>query len=611
MGITGSTLCLKSSGLSPTLAGGGVLPLQLWPLWATLLGWIPSNSVSMNSDEVQQQTECIARLAEQFSKQPRLTAELARARRQFFGDDLRGADNVAAEHRFAEWFLMECFSESFGAVPVTIPPYASDAEVLDGSLAGLFLVESLGPTTTVSDTQSGDILELQEAGSLQVGDLLVGRLYPVRGERWAPSASAPALRPGRDLAKAFMADLAKIGLDRRLQQIELEHLLLREHGGEPASIGGGVAQQPEVDPLVPDSAVPLEHLEADLEQLLLAAGLDHSATELSEQLAMHKRPGALIGPLLDEWAFDTDIDLDRARRILLEIWNAHHAGEAKSTEEVGVSSSGPPGETLGEKLVRKLDQGIGEHEDVEKIFTDLEKLAGIEPDEEDGADDERNTAIVSEVFQTGDMDAEPGDLSPLVTEFHWESGRKESDSDISALNVWVEVQRNAAVPNTDIESIPASDLMRLLLHVYLRSAPNERVEQVRSAFEELRRFYDWIAETQEMDLRKVLESCQGALLDQLERLQAAGLALSNDQAPVASPGLMQIEELGADGFGARDDDGGSHWLLASKEAVSLLAVGDIALGGFAPIVGDEPTSLHRRLAGMIVVLPIDARSLIE
>jgi hypothetical protein len=35
------------------------------------------------------------------------------------------------------------------------------------------------------------------------------------------------------------------------------------------------------------------------------------------------------------------------------------------------------------------------------------------------------------------------------------------------------------------------------------------------------------------------------------------------------------------------------------------------LGGFAELSGDEPTSLHRRLAGMIVVLPIDARSLIE
>lgn len=565
----------------------------------------------MNSDEVQRQTECIAKLAEQFSKQPRLTAELARARRQFFGDDLHGADNAAAEHRFAEWFLLERFSESFGAVPATIPPYNVDAEVLDGSIAGLFIVESLGNTTTVADTQSGDILELQESGSLQVGDLLVGRLYPVRGERWAPSASAPALRPGRDLAKAFMNDLAKIGLDRRLQQIELEHLLLREHGGEPASLGGGVAQESEVESLVPDSSVPLEHLEADLEQMLLAAGLSHSATELSEQLALQKSPGALIGPLLDQWAFDTDVDLDRARRTLLEIWNAHHAGEAKSTEEVGISSSGPPGETLGERLVRKLDEGIGEHEDVEKIFTDLEKLAGIESEEDDDEDGSRNTAIVSEVFQTGEMDAEPGDLSPLVTEFHWESGRRESETDVSALTIWVEVQRNAAVPNTDVETIPPSDLMRLLLHVFLRSSPNERVDRVRSAFEELRLFYDWVAETQEMDLRHILESCQGALLDQLERLQAAGLALSNDQAPAHSPGLMQVEELGADGFGARDDDGGSYWLLASKEAVSLLAVGDVALGGFAPIVGDEPTSLHRRLAGMIVVLPIDARSLIE
>ena len=59
----------------------------------------------MTRDEVQRRTECIARLASQLSKQPRLQAEVQRARRQFFGDDPRGAGNDAAEHRFAEWFL--------------------------------------------------------------------------------------------------------------------------------------------------------------------------------------------------------------------------------------------------------------------------------------------------------------------------------------------------------------------------------------------------------------------------------------------------------------------------------------------------------------------------
>ncbi|MGK0431938.1 MAG: hypothetical protein ACJA0V_001072 [Planctomycetota bacterium] len=582
--------------------------MQFSPTWATLRSAIPSISVSMTRDEVQRQTECIAQLATQLSKQPRMQAELQRARRQFFGDDLHGVGDDAAEHRFAEWFLMERESESLGVVPVTIPPYSADIEALDGSIAGLFLVESVGDTVTAVDMQDNQVLELAEPGTLKVGDLLVGRMYSVTGECWAPSAATPALRPGRDLAKAFMKDLAKLDLGRRLVQIELEHLLLREHGGTSVSLGGGSVQEPAAAELVAAPDVPLEHLEADLEQLLLAVGHTHSVTDISEQLGQTQHPGAVMGPLLDQLAFDTEIDLDRVRRVLLEIWNAHHAGQVRSTEEAS-DSSGPPGETLGEQLVRRLDEGIGEKEDVEDVFKQMESLAGIEPEEGDAAADDRNTAIVSEVFETGDTDGDAGDLAPLIAEYHWENGNNEPEQ--SALMLWIELQRSAAVPNTDVESIPAGDLMRLLLHVYLRSAPGERVAQVRGAFDELQSFYEWVVVTQEIDPREVLQRCKGALLDQLERLQAAGIALSNDQAPVHSPGLMQVEETGSDGFGARDDDGGSHWLLTAKDAVDLLAAGDIVLGGFAPIVGDEPTSLHRRMAGMVVVLPIDARSLID
>jgi len=562
----------------------------------------------MTRDEVQRQTECIAKLAEQLSKQPRLQAELQRARREFFGPNLQGAGEDAAEHRFAEWFLIERESETLGAVPITIAPYLAESEPLEGSLVGLFLVEATEDLVTAKDMQDDQVIELAERGTLQVGDLLVGRLYPVSGERWAPSAATPALRPGRELATAFVRDLKGLELDRRLLQIELEHLLLKKHDGKstgPQRIepDGGLPE------LVEAPQAPLEHLEADLEQLLLGVGCDLPATDISQQLAAAPGPGVVVGPLLDQLAFDTKIDIDQTRRLLLEIWNAHHAGQPLSTEEE-TGSKGPPGETLGESLVRKLDQGLGENDDVEQLFSEIEKIAGVEPDEADDDEDERNTKIVAEVFPSADEDGDAGDLSPLITEFHWETGVDEEAAQLRALSTWVELQRNAAVPNTDLESIPAADLMRLLLHVFLRSTPTERAKTVRSAFDELREFYEWVFTTQEIDRREVLGECKGALLDHLDRLQDASVALSNDQAPAGSPGLMQIEEIGKDGFGARDDDGGSHWLLANDTATELLAVGDIVLGGLAAATGDEPTSLHRRLAGLIVVLPIDARSLI-
>jgi len=551
----------------------------------------------MSRDEVARQTECVARLAKQLSDNERLHAELQRARRQFFGEDQRGQDDDAAEHRFAEWFLFERESESLGAVPITVPPYSQQADEVEDSIAGLFLVESNGDHVTARDMQNNEMLELADANSLQPGDLLVGRLYPVAQERWSASAATPALRPGRELAEAFVHDLKELELNRRLQQIELEHLLLRQHGKAEVPILPGPPPEP---------VAPLEHLEADLEQLLTAVGDRHSAAIISQQLAVAPRPGAFIGPLLDQLAFDTDVDLDKARRLMLEIWNAHHAGEADLQPEVTPDSSGPPGETLGEQLVRTLDEGLGKQQDVEQLFAQMEKLAGIEPEEDDEDDGDRATAIVE---QLGSGDGDSGDLDPLVTEFHWETGNESAEH--SPLTLWVELQRNAPVPNTDLESIRSPDLMRLLLHVYLRSAPTERAEQVRGAFDELKRFYDWVAATQELDQREVLEACKGALLEQLDRLQDAGVALSNDLAPEQAPGLLQIEEIGKDGFGARDDDGGSHWLMADAAARERLEVGDLLLAGLAPPDGDAPTSMHRRPAGMVVVLPIDARSLIE
>ena len=213
---------------------------------------------------------------------------------------------------------------------------------------------------------------------------------------------------------------------------------------------------------------------------------------------------------------------------------------------------------------------------------------------------------------------------PLVTEYRWET-RPSATADAGAemqsddggaaeddpLELWVQLQRNAPVPNTDVESINTPDLMRLLLHVYLRSAPDERASEVRAAFDELSAFYDWLAATQEIDARHVITSCRGSLLDHLDRLQAAGAALSNDTAPSHAPGLLQVEEIGSDGFGARDDDGGGHWLLAAASALQHLQVGDLVLAGLADGPDGAATSMHRRLAGMVVVLPIDARSMIE
>jgi len=559
----------------------------------------------MSREELRQLTETVSDLARRLANEPRLQAELQRARRQFFGDDGALSGNRAAEHRFAEWFLLERESEVLGAVPATVEPYVPDADDLLDTRLGAFLVVSTGATTTARDIEDDEVFELSDDDGLMVGDLIVGRLYPVRGERWAASLAAPVLRPGREVAEAFQRDLEQLDLGRRLQQIELEHLLVQRQGGGVRHADVPVPAQ------AGDPPPPLEHLEADLEQLLQSVGDRHSATVLSQQLAVAERPGALIGPLLDQLAFDTDVDLDRARELLLEIWNAHHAGDAPSTEQPDArSSGGPPGETLGERFVRELDDGLGKQRNVEELFKELEQIAGVEPDaaDDDDDDDARAADMVEKLAGGGE-----GDLAPLVTEYLWETGQNDADdAPAGPLALWVELQQNAPVPRSDFDAITANDLMRLLLHVYLRAAPGHRADDVRAAFDELGRFYEWVRQTQELDRVAVLGACRGVLLEQLDRLQAAGEALTSDAPALHPPGLLQIEDLGKDGFGARDDDGGHHWLLASAPALAQLRVGDLVLAGLGEFVeGPAGGANPRRLAGMAVVLPIDARSLIE
>lgn len=571
----------------------------------------------MTRDEVARHTEVVANLAGSLSENVRLHAELQRARREFFGKEPSDEPDSAAEHRFAEWFLFERESETLGAVPITVSPYCEEAAEVEDSIAGLFLIEHVAGTCTARDVQNGEVLEIVEVNDLRVGDLLVGRLYPTAQEHWSASAATPALRPGRQIADAFVRDLKDLNLGRRLQQIELEHLLLRQHAA--------VDQIPVIPGPPPEPAAPLEHLEADLEQLLQRVGDSHQAEIISQQLAAAQRPGPFIGPILDQLAFDTDVDLDRARRLMLEIWNAHHANKREEPPQTIDESSGPPGETLGERLVRKLDEGLNSNQNVEEIFAQMEEIAGIDGDDE-GREEDPQAALQADLVERlqDDGDRDAGDLGPLVTEYLWEKGSAETaelavetPSDDGAapddhpLKLWVELQRNAPIPNTDVESIDAPDLMRLLLHVYLRSAPAERAQQVRAAFRELSAFYEWLAATQEIEVAHVIQRCEGSLLDRLNRLQAAGISLSNDEVPSRAPGLLQVEEVGTDGFGARDDDGGGHWLLAPADALENLEVGDLILAGIREVPSGAATSMHRRLAGMVVVLPIDARSMIE
>ena len=562
-------------------------------------------------------------LQQQLEANPKLHAEVQRARRQFFGNEAdareRRGDSDAGEHRFAEWFVLERDSEVLGAVPVAVPALAEQVKELLGSLVGAFHVTLAAKNgVEARDLQDGEDLELVvPSETLRPGDLLVGRLFPLENGQWIPSSSAAVFRPGEEIGLAFQRDYTRLELDRRLQQVELEHLLLRRADQTPSPTAGTVAK------------VPLEHLEADLDRLLDGSGSKYSAAEVSELLAEAGNPGPVMGPLLDDLAFDTAVDLDRARELLLQIWNSYHEGDKPKTaaaEGAGAEPL-PPGETLGERLVRTLDEGLSRKRDVGEVFAQLERLAGIDPEADDDGDDnpfdrgeeeddgepaERpaDGARIAEDEHDDDEDdrrgdeVAAGDVGPLVEEYLWEAGIDTPEVG-ATLRMWVGVQGNAALPHIDLVDVTGQDLMRFLLHVYLGAAPECRAEEVRASFGTLQGFFAWAERTQEMELASVVQACRGSLLDHLDRLATASQALSSPPDRSRRPGILQVEDLGPTGFGVRDDDGGDHWLQATAQTVAALQKGDLVLGTLVPH-GNGST-----LAGLVVVLPADARSLME
>ncbi len=537
-------------------------------------------------------------LMERLQRSHRIDPEVLRARREFFGTEVPvGGADAAAEQRFLEWFLLERESDTLGAVPAETGAGEEMLDTLADSWCGVFSVMHVAPRrATLLDLQDDKPCDLSLDGNpLRAGDLVVGRILPGEGVNRL-AASAAVFRPGEALATAFRRDLARLALDRRLTQQELERLLLGPRDARAAAADAATGAEPRaVDPAAPE--VPLEHLEADLEALLQEAGSDLRAADISMQLADLDRPGRVIGPLLEQLAFESNVDLERIRRLLHEIWQAH---AAHRTSEEGDQGAVPVEDTgaLGAQLAQRLEEGLSRHRDVNELFAELGRMAGMDPSELDDEEDQE------EFTELGSQERGAwGNLEPLVEEFLWEQQVGEGPVQ-RTLRLWVELQGNAALPRTDLELVTGQDLLRVLLHTYLGASPGQRADAVRAAFGAMERFQAWAQEVHELQPGPALDECRGALLDQLDRLQAASQALSTTDG-AGKPGMGRVEELQPRGFGLRLDGGDAWWIEAPATTCAMLRNGDLVLGTVHPTKAGCAS-----LGGMVVVLPADADELV-
>ncbi|MEZ5989602.1 MAG: hypothetical protein R3F30_10825 [Planctomycetota bacterium] len=516
--------------------------------------------------------QALVALAEFVRVDRSLSARLDEARREFFAgmEPEAGPDRDRAAQRFLEWFALERRVGQGAGAPVHAflalgcPGLDQDAvasvHALADSFVGVFRVDELdAEALEVEDTVTQERFQVRlPRGDRrpEAGDTLIGRLAPVPGEPGWFATDAVERLPGNELYTALRDDAERArleqGLDRlpALTQLEVERLLWARPGAEaPQTVAA---------------------LERELAALLAGAeGAElPSPAEVRAAFAAAETPGQVIGPLLELLAFHTDVDLDRARRVLLELSNVWTTTRP-ADEDADVGDI--PVEDLGSRLVAELEAGEQRGEDLEQLFDRLERMIdgtssgpGIE-----GPPPEIR-------WETEDR----GELDGLLEEFAWDLGRQgrgPSPASLERLRGFVD--RCRAGGRVELQAVDVGALAACLIEAYGRGDH----DACRALLQDLSAFEDWLRDEQELALGTSVAAFAARLEADIVRLAraTADLSTSNGATSATRPGSWRVED-GGDGLRLVGPRG-----TLEVEGTADLEPGDLVLGspgegGFAP-----------------------------
>jgi len=511
---------------------------------------------------------------------------------------------------------LERESDVLGGIPVDLLPMSDDErQSLDDSMVGVFHLTGTNAgeyvVVDLQDDRTHDFAEV-EGLDLSLGDLFIGRVFDGPLDVYIASVAMAVQRDARALAAAFSKDVRAMNLGRRLSQAEIEHLLFRGRGPAADDSQAAVA-----------SGVPVEHLEADLEKCLRAGGVGPdalSATSISASLGGIPRPGLIIDPLLEKIAFDSQVDLEAARQIMLQIWQQRQlenqalpaveddmpesATRAASQESSPADDQEPTDHErlpqkdegvdlsalgLGSDVRARIEAGLAEGEDLEQVFSEADQMVG------------HTEAVVEEDGLPVD-----GNMRPLIAEYLWETDADQG-GDTAVLEQLVVIQREAPVPYRDLEEVTISDLLRLLMQTYLGSSPGARTSEVGAVFTALERFFGWAEETQCFELAPLLVSVREAFVDHVARLDLAGLALSGSKmADGIERKLFRVVTVAADAVEIAVEEGDELLRVELPgECRDKLCAEDLLLGAV-----QAGTDGSAEFVGMVIAIPPVARDLL-
>ena len=462
-------------------------------------------------------------------EKPDLARELEASRVDFGPVPGDPSDRKLYERRHLEWFLFDRHCESLQGAPVEALYGLWQERALDErpevgelgrayleSIAGVFEVTSsrAGAGVVVDDLLGLGTYEVEEreaAGELQPGDLVVGRLHPIDAARYRFSPAAGAFRnPG--LVEALRGDLEGMRQGRRgvlrIQQNELEKLFFASTASPevaaPSAPGGTYedGQERAVAAMRAAGIAP-----ETCGEVLSAVG-DSIAVGDPE----------LIGDILDQLAFDTEVDLEELRRAFAEMADAYRR---RSSTDAGASPAAPD-RTVAEAL-QEFDRGRAAGGDLEELFGALERSLGVDADEEDAA------------LVDGDAVNFPGVVGAVVEEFLWDVGRQGGEEAAVAMEPLRLFARYASKVDV-FEELGAEQLLDFCARWILDESDLDP-DQARGLLQALESFCAWCEEQHAHPLKTAFSEKLGALRESVPRLIALRACTPADP---LSPGAYRV-----------------------------------------------------------------------
>lgn len=448
---------------------------------------------------------------------PDLAEQWKTANEVYFGasQERSGADQLA-QRRFMEWFVLERHSSSLLGTPVDkllvawrkscpsrdVESLEDIEHALQASFTSVFEVGEVRPGAGawLRDVAGfGEFALAEPSGSIGLtrGDLMVGRLFPLGGGVHHSSRAA-ALFQNRKLNQAIEADLNRL---RESGGANIRHLSAPDL--ETMFWGAGSLATPE-NPV------------KDARQLLVEAGvLSEIAEDYIRRLATAEFDSDrlahggqdLLGELLNELAFDTNVDLALARTALTHAWaglGPRPAGEANKPSSMTTATDADPDDAR-KSAVDAFAAGRTAGQDIEQLFQALE--TELELGDEDPEED------------PGDAPDFPGVIDAMIAEFRWEldaGGDSQAAAHAEALGELARFGHGIGV----FEELDQRALLRFTTFWLPEQGRLHKAQDVLAALDALEAFCAWAQDAHEMPLLETFGEHLATLRANLPRILA-------------------------------------------------------------------------------------------